>query len=184
MPGAVWADNFTYDFTGTLSSSFSGTNVISGQFTIDFSADPISALSFTAPFGTVKSTNYTPFGFDIGGFLGLDFQGPDPEADELILRFQTPTPFTTASLYTGIPPGLVQISVPLEVSGGSVANCLDSLSSETCTTTTGASDFLSGTATPVSTPEPSALAQLAIALIAPLVFVTARSCFAGTRSSY
>lgn len=174
VSGAAWADTSTYDFTGTLSSSFAGGNAVSGQFAIDFSTDSISAFSFTTPFGTVDSTNYTPFAFDIAGFLGLDFKGPDPAADELVLWFATPTPFTTASLDTGILPGIVQISVPLEVSGGSVANCLDSLPPGTCTLGTGASGFVSGTATLIPSPEPSALALLITGLCVPMAMTSRR----------
>ncbi len=182
LPGAVWADTSTYDFSGTLSSSFGGSNAVSGQFAIDFSTASISAFGFTTPFDTVDSTNYTPFVFDIAGFLGLDFQGPNPSSIELVLWFQTPTPFTTASLHLGALPGIVAIAVPLEVSGGSTANCLATLPPGPCSTVTGASTFDSGTATLVSTPEPSSLALLAIRLLVPLAVTTRRRLLPRSRA--
>jgi hypothetical protein len=157
-PRAVLADTVdSYNFTGTLSSSFGGSDTVSGQFTVDFTLTTITAFDLTTPFGTVDSTNYVPIAYDTDGFLGLDFKGPSPADDELVLWFDTSVPFTSASLYTGVLPGAVALTVPLEVSGGSVANCLDTLPPGVCTTTTGASTFASGTATLVtnSAPEPS-----------------------------
>src|SRR3979411_1977285 len=102
VPHAVWADAINYDFTGTLTSSFDGSNTVTGQFTIDLpiasSAHAITAFSFTTPFGTVDSTSYTPFVVHYEGYLGLLFQAPPIQFDELVLWFQTEVPFASAPL--------------------------------------------------------------------------------------
>jgi hypothetical protein len=161
-PTAARADTVaTYNFTGTLT----GGSSVSGQFTIDFTTDTISAFSFATPFMTVDSAHYVPFVFNVAGFLGLDFQGPDPSSDELVLWFQTPTPFNSASLFIGALPGVVAITVPLEVSGGSTDNCLDSQPPGLCTTMTGSDTFASGTATIVGAPEPASFLLLGSGLL-------------------
>ncbi len=164
VPASAWADSTTYNFTGTLTSSFGGSDTISGKFAIDFATDSITSFNFTTPFGVVDTTNYTAFLFDSGGFLGLDFNGPMIPVYELILFFQTPIPFDSAPLYT-LPflPGPAASGVPLEMQGGSVANCFSTTMPPGVCTTAGGSTFASGMA--VSTPEPSTLAFVSLGFL-------------------
>jgi len=85
VPASAWADSTTYTFTGILTTSFGGSDTISGKFAIDFATDSITSFNFSTPFGVVDTSNYIAYLFDIGGFLGLDFNGPMLPVDELIL---------------------------------------------------------------------------------------------------
>jgi len=164
VPASAWADSTTYNFTGTLTSSFGGSDTISGKFAIDFATDSITSFNFTTPFGVVDTTNYTAFLYDIDGFLGLDFKGPIIPVDELVLFFETPIPFDMAPLFTStILPGAVAGGVPLEMSGGAVANCFSTTMPPGVCTTAGGSTFASGMA--VSTPEPSTLAFVSLGFL-------------------
>jgi len=98
-----WADSVTYDFTGTLATPFNGNGTVTGQFTIDFSTDAISAFDFTTPYSEVTASNYLPILVSANGFIGSNSWESLRMGAPMtcFLVFQTPIPFTAASLFTG-----------------------------------------------------------------------------------
>lgn len=167
-PGSAQADSIAYNFSGTLANAFNGNNTVTGEFTLDTTNATVTAFDFTTPVGDINSsTNWTPHVATFTpalnpptDFVQLFFE-TQLHADFMNLVFETPlSTFSGSTFYTGAvtpsPAALLE----------SVIQCTG-----LCSDPQYHSTFVSGVATPVSTPEPSSLLLLGTGLLglAPLL---------------
>lgn len=161
----------TYNFAGTLTAAFGGSNTIVGQFTLDAAAASITAFNFTTPTGVIDPTNYNavvvsePTLNPPGNLVALGFQQKAvPQFDHLVLDFQT----TLASF-----DGSTFATAVLDVPGGNTASSILCIPGGISTCKTGNSPlfsalFTSGAASvaaPSAVPEPASMLLLATGLL-------------------
>jgi hypothetical protein len=158
VPCPAAAAPITYDFSGTLQHGVNGNDTVTGQFTIDFGTNSITAFDLSAPTGTIDATHwtaflyvYTPAVSPADNFVQLAFLS---SGNYLWLLFRTtPGSFDGSTFYTGTVQG------PSGVSNSQLF-CMDA---PTCNPTV-ASAFVSGAAAPAAppatVPEPTSLALL------------------------
>ena len=165
VPAMARADVITsWDFSGTLSASYDGSDTVSGTFTLDQTTEAVTAFDFTIPGGTVTSSGWTAGAANFtstspgGTFAQIYFTG---FAAGMVLLFDgTISSFAGGALVTE---GLFNSNegaatgAGLECDGGNPS----------CASGSGfATSFLSGTATPAAAvPEPGSLALLGTALV-------------------
>ncbi|HTU53956.1 MAG TPA: PEP-CTERM sorting domain-containing protein [Acetobacteraceae bacterium] len=164
VPALARADVVTsWDFSGTLSASYDGSDTVSGTFTLDQTTEAITAFDFTIPGGTVTSSDWTAGATNFnstspsGTFAQIYFTG---FLAGLVLLFDEPiSSFAGGALVTEL---LVNSDEGLAV--GSSLSCGVNPS---CPAGPGfIANFLSGTATPATAvPEPGSLALLGMALV-------------------
>src|SRR5262249_28117826 len=105
--GSAQAANLqTFNFNGTLATSFNGQTSVTGQFTIDFTTPQITAFHFDTPLATISAPTWTPTLIEVAAtnpnatFTVLSL-GTTP-GDRLTLWFESPlSAFSGSSFYTG-----------------------------------------------------------------------------------
>lgn len=178
-PG-VRADTVTtYNFSGTLSGFFDGSDAVTGQFTLDATTGKITAFNFTTPSVDINTmggwsafvNSYTPAASPDADFVLLSFI--EQFGVEMYLWFQTDlSTFSGSSFY----PGFVRSAVG-DFGSDSGLFCA---AVPPCPAPVGdVSAFMSGGA--VAAPEPSSLLLVGSGLLAllPLVRRHARPLGAG-----
>jgi PEP-CTERM motif len=164
VPAMARADVITsWDFSGTLSASYDGSDTVSGTFTLDQTTEAITAFDFTIPGGTVTSSDWTAGAVNFnstspsGTFAQIYFYG---FGAGMVLLFDEPiSSFAGGALVTEL---LVNSNAGLAV-GASLSCGIN----PSCPAGPGfVASFLSGTATPATAvPEPGSLALLGTALV-------------------
>ncbi len=185
IPTQARADGSSnYTFSGTLSTSFNGSDTVTGTFTMDTTTGAITSFNFVTPLTDITSANFHVVeGNFVGSAPGEDFTllefttGADG-LDSMVLWFpEALTSFTGGPLWTGaLPAGLfVNGQPPIDAFSGSVLYCYYGLMDQNCNGS-GQSLFASGSAVdpPSSMPEPSSFALLAGGLFALGALVTRR----------
>jgi PEP-CTERM motif len=169
------ATTITYDFSGTLGhgpASDTGNTSVTGQFTIDFDTQSITAFHFVTPVIDVDSSGwtpvlrtYTPASLPADDFVQLSFQaGP---ISSLTLLFQTTlAAFDGSAFY----PHFI-LSTPSQ-SVGSGLVCQESAFTA-CAGFFGA-PFVSGAATPHTDPSPTVPEPASLTLIGSGLLMLAR----------
>jgi hypothetical protein len=148
----------SFNFSGVLATPINGGTSVTGQFTIDFTTDMITAFDFSAPFGTLSPASTTGVSDFVAAnpmatFTELFFIGP--AGNQIVLDFESPlSAFDGSSFYTG----------PIEPTGGGLLAA--EVACPSCTPVS--STFSSGSATlvPSAVPEPKS----ALLLIGVLLF--------------
>ena len=94
VPAMARADVVTrWDFTGTLTASFDGSDTVSGAFTLDQTIGAVTAFDFTIPGGTI-----TPSGW---GASAYNFDSTSPSGTFMEVDFTTPNTSVLALLFGG-----------------------------------------------------------------------------------
>jgi hypothetical protein len=169
-PAPAAAAAITYDFTGTFDhgpTSDPTNNTISGQFTIDFTSQTITAFDFHTPSGDVTPTNwvsqifqFTPAVNPADNFVLLSFFNGD---GTLALVFRTTLgAFDGSTFYTGL----------VDIDGGGTGSGFECRYEGPICTPYFGSFFVSGAAgphtdpPPPTVPEPTTMTLVATGLVA------------------
>jgi hypothetical protein len=164
VPAMARADVVTrWDFTGTLTASFDGSDTVSGAFTLDQTTGAVTAFDFTIPGGTI-----TPSGW---GAISYNFDSTSPSGTFMEVDFTTSNTSVLGLVFGGpissFAGGPLVTEVLTNATVGTQATLVCDADDPACESSGPgfSATFLSGMATPATgVPEPASIALLATGL--------------------